>query len=182
MENHYSQIEGFPGYRVSRDGVVESCWNRQGRRGGMGDAWLPLKLIKNRCGYLGVNLHVGGQKKRRLVHQLVLESFVGPRPPGTVCCHNDGDPGNNRVANLRWDTPQANSDDILRHGRRKFGEEARSKLKEAEVLEIRRRHEEGTSMTRLGATYGVSQQMVSYIVKGLAWRHLLPTFDPLNPA
>jgi hypothetical protein len=29
-----------------------------------------------------------------------LEAFVGPRPPGLVCCHEDGDPANNRVENL----------------------------------------------------------------------------------
>jgi len=43
------------------------------------------------------------------VHHLVLEVFVGPRPEGTVACHNNGDGYDNRVRNLRWDTRKANA-------------------------------------------------------------------------
>jgi hypothetical protein len=50
------------------------------------------------------------------VHTLVLEAFVGPRPPGMVACHNDGNGGNNHVSNLRWDTYGANNHDLVRHG------------------------------------------------------------------
>jgi len=31
-------------------------------------------------------------------------------------CHGNGDPCDNRLANLRWDTPSSNSQDMLRHG------------------------------------------------------------------
>src|SRR3954468_21881101 len=123
MGDLFKPVEGFPGYRVSDSGEVQSCWNRLGRRGGMTDSWLPLKLIR-RQDHLVVNLHRDGVKSARYVHHLVLEAFVGPRPPGLVCCHWDGDPSNNRLANLRWDTHQANMDDMLRHGTRGRGETA----------------------------------------------------------
>ena len=55
-------------------------------------------------------------KRKFLVHVLVLEAFVGPRPDGMVCCHNDGDATNNRVENLRWDTYVENNKDLVRHG------------------------------------------------------------------
>lgn len=52
---------------------------------------------------------------QRTVHTLVLEAFVGPRPDGFDGCHNDGNPENNRVENLRWDTRSANQQDRARH-------------------------------------------------------------------
>jgi hypothetical protein len=65
------------------------------------DTWLPGKPIRRGSGHQVVNLHRDGQKVPRYVHHLVLEAFVGPRPEGLVCCHWDGDPGNNRLENLR---------------------------------------------------------------------------------
>jgi len=59
------------------------------------------------------------------VHVLVLTAFVGPCPDGLECCHNDGDPANNRVGNLRWDTRLANVHDMMRHRKmyvRKLGD------------------------------------------------------------
>ena len=46
----------------------------------------------------------------------MLEAFVGPCPKGMVCCHNDGDPTNNRPGNLRWDSYAANFRDAMVHG------------------------------------------------------------------
>lgn len=64
----------------------------------------------------------GGQ----YVHSLVLAAFVGPRPDGSECCHGDGDPTNNRVENLRWDTRLANVQDMIRHGTAQWLKEART--------------------------------------------------------
>jgi hypothetical protein len=57
------------------------------------------------------------KSRHRRVHQLVLETFIGPRPPGLECCHWDGVKINNRLMNLRWDTHAANAADSrrLRH-------------------------------------------------------------------
>ena len=106
----------------------------------------------------------------------------GLGPPGLVCCHWDGDPGNNRLENLRWDTPKANCADTIRHGRQKFGEEAASKLLAEQVVEIRRLHARGVPISKLAADYAVTWPAIQKIVKGLSWRHLLPSFDPLNPS
>lgn len=57
-----------------------------------------------------------GKRNRHYVHLLVLAAFVGPRPEGMEGCHNDGDPYNNHVSNLRWDTPSGNQRDRLVHG------------------------------------------------------------------
>jgi hypothetical protein len=52
----------------------------------------------------------------RKVHRLVLETFVGPCPDGMECCHNNGDPADNRLENLRWDTLSSNAYDRVEHG------------------------------------------------------------------
>src|SRR4051794_22273996 len=100
MDDHFRPIEGYPGYRVSRTGEVLSCWTRHARPAVMTETWLPLRLIRRRWGHLTVNLSRAGRKTSRPVHRLVLAAWVGPCPPGLICCHNDGDTANNRVENL----------------------------------------------------------------------------------
>ena len=75
-----------------------------------------MSLSTHPLGYRYVALFYDDQKRRRPVHQLVAEAFIGPRPPGLHVCHNDGDPANNQPSNLRYDTPSENSYDTVRHG------------------------------------------------------------------
>jgi hypothetical protein len=69
--------------------------------------WRPLKPQASAEGYLFVEV----RGRRRAIHQLVLEAFVGPRPPGMEGCHNDDNPANNHISNLRWDTHAENMRD-----------------------------------------------------------------------
>src|SRR4051794_35697091 len=103
MDDSFRPIDGYPGYRVNKDGEVQSCWKRSGLRDRMTETWLPLKPIRRKHGHLSVNLHRECTKTPRYIHHLVLDAFVGPRPPGLICCHWDGDPANNHLENLRWD-------------------------------------------------------------------------------
>jgi len=64
-----------------------------------------------------VHLCENGTKTGRQVGPLVLEAFVGQKPPGQQCCHWDDDPTNNRLENLRWGTPIQNAADRLRNAR-----------------------------------------------------------------
>lgn len=75
-----------------------------------------LKLCTVRSGHLQVSLSVNNKQKVQFVHQLVLKTFVGPCPAGYECCHNDGNPSNNKLSNLRWDTRSENKKDMYRHG------------------------------------------------------------------
>lgn len=67
-------------------------------------------------GYRYLALIIDGKRQRWRVHQLVAGLFIGPRPAGLDVCHNDGDPSNNRVENLRYDTASENNLDAVRHG------------------------------------------------------------------
>lgn len=108
-------VVGYDGtYEVSNLGAVRSV-DRLGKGGRLWRGQL-LSQKKHRNGYLCVNLWLNGKGTMKLVHRLVLESHVGLPADGTVTCHNDGDATNNRVENLRWDTPSENGYDRVRHG------------------------------------------------------------------
>jgi hypothetical protein len=174
MDIQYRPIEGFPGYRVRSDSVVESSWCRGRRPSRTSDTWRPLKPTPQHRGHLAVCLVLGSEKHTRHVHRILLEAFAGPCPEGLECCHNDGDPADNRLENLRWDIRKANFDARWRHGTMRFGEGANAKLREEDVLEIRRLKAEGVPMDRLAEAFGVSRPNIEAIVYRRSWRHLEP--------
>ena len=104
-------------YEVSDHGRVRSVHNREIVRSDGMIQRRPGRLLRPapvQTGHLMVNLGVGHPSQR--VHTLVLEAFVGLRPDGFQACHNDGNPANNHVSNLRWDTRAENTRDMVRHG------------------------------------------------------------------
>ena len=86
------------------------------------------------------------------------------------CCHADGDPWNNNLSNLRWDTRINNSQDKFKHGTQKLGENhPMSKLTIEKVLKIR----QDNRVHRLIAfEYGVSQSVISQIKSKKSWVHI----------
>lgn len=94
------------------------------------------------------------------MHEAVAYTFLGPRPAGLDVCHNDGNPKNNSVENLRYDTRTNNNLDVLRSGR------AWKKLTLAQMREIRKRVENGERGATLAREYGVSQTTISSIKLG----------------
>lgn len=64
-----------------------------------------------------VNIMVDGRPKLRLVHQLVLEAFVGPRPDEAMGVrHLNDDPTDNTLGNLAWGTYGENMQDRVTNG------------------------------------------------------------------
>lgn len=74
-----------------------------------------LRATERKDGRLAVTLSRRGVVRHRLVHQLVLEAFVGPCPDGMEALHFDDVPSNNALANLRWDTHENNMVDRTRN-------------------------------------------------------------------
>lgn len=116
-------VVGYEGrYEISDQGrvwsVPRTTVNSDGRTntvpGGI------LRPMANAFGHMRCSL-VGqdGKVKSAKVHRLVLEAFVGPCPAGQEACHYNDVPDDNRLENLRWDTPSANKYDCVRNGHHK---------------------------------------------------------------
>ena len=117
-QERWLSIPGYEGiYEVSDHGRVRGL-DREINRGASGKLRIHGQILKPQPlrRYRAVRLKVHGRKRVALIHRLVLEAFVGPCPEGMEACHWDGDPTNNRVENLRWDTRSANARDRVRHG------------------------------------------------------------------
>ncbi len=103
-------------------------------------------------GYRYVTLCLKGATKRMSVHAIVLSTFVGPRPDGFYGCHNNGNKADNRIENLRWDSPKSNQLDRVAHGNGQEGEKNGSvKLSDAQVVEILRLRKTGIPYYKIAA-------------------------------
>ena len=74
----------------------------------------------NKFGHVSVAL---GRGNSRCVHDLVLRTFVGPRPHKHDCLHINGVGSDNRLVNLRYGTRRENNLDMCAHGKRKLSPE-----------------------------------------------------------
>jgi predicted XRE-type DNA-binding protein len=69
----------------------------------------------------------------------------------------------------------------ISRGKASGADNGSTKLKPADVIEIRFLHSESFSQSRLAALFGVSQSAISHIVTGKKWGHL-PQPEPIpNP-
>lgn len=118
-------IEGYEGlYDVSDDGQVRSLdrtvQTRTGPRRYRGKVLEPVVVTEPQGGrgeYLCVTLSRDNRQERRMIAHLVLEAWRGPRPPGQLACHRNGDSTDNHATNLRWGTEESNARDRVNHGR-----------------------------------------------------------------
>jgi hypothetical protein len=120
MTEQWRSVVGYEDiYEVSDRGRVRTIARMTERLGRPYPIKARLRAITT-CkarGYQTVPLtDAEGHPRRRYVHRLVLEAFTGPCPQGMEACHNDGDPGNNAIGNLRWDTHASNIADVIAHG------------------------------------------------------------------
>lgn len=137
MSETWKPVVGYEGlYSVSNQGRVRRDAGGSGAR--IGRILRPSNVGSD--GHLGVNLHRNRKATGFKVHRLVLVAFVGPCPEGMECCHgDDGNPRNNALANLRWDTHAANLMDRVRHGTSNRGERHwMKKLTAQDIQDIRR--------------------------------------------
>lgn len=168
----FKEIPDWPHYLVGDDGHVYSAKNA---RWGERLIWRRLKPSTAPSGHQGLRLSRRDPvaTKTVLIHSLVLTAFVGPRPPKMDACHFDGDPKNNALSNLRWDTRKANVADARRHGTLPMGEKSHaSRLTVKQVMEMRQLHAEGMGYKRLGKRFGVTQTTAYNAVSGKSWKHV----------
>ena len=173
-------VPGYEGaYSVSDAGRVRSEDRLITERGTGKIRKQPGKILrpaKESSGHLRVSLSRGSIIKFTSVHSLVLLAFVGPRPDGADICHADGDPENNRLANLRYDSRASNIADSQAHG---TFSEAESHpcalLTDDQALAIY--NSTGVQATVLARRHGVSAAVVNQIWRGDSWASVTGGLD-----
>jgi hypothetical protein len=174
MDEVWVPIAGAGMYAVSSFGRV--------KRIAGGKSTAPGRLLsekpRNRDRYTPVVLSLGarGKFRRALVHHLVAEAFLGPKPSPLHCvAHNDGNPTNNRADNLRWATHGENMLDMVRHGRTTSGERTSwAVLNEEQVRMLRRARAENRrgSVSALARQMNVNRATASDAASGVTWKHV----------
>ena len=164
MSETWKKIAGQERYEVSDQGRVRSIdmsiLGKDGRSELHHGKVLSPYRAKN--GYLLVTLP--GHKKRT-VHSLVAEAFIGPRPHGCDVMHLDGDRANNCASNLQYGTRSRNLRQTYEYG----GRQANGKLFLEEVKAVKRRLQKGESPIELAKEYGVHSAAVYHIRNGTTY-------------
>lgn len=165
----WKDIKGYESlYQVSDFGRIKSLNYNHTKREQI------LKPHKDNRKRLHVILHKNGVRKTSHVHKLVMEAFVGPCPKGMEICHNDGNPENNYIKNLRYDTHKNNIKDKIKHGTLLYGQKHPwAKVDNKQALEIKKLAEKGDiTQAEIGKLYNIKGNTVSSIKTGTNWKHL----------
>jgi len=108
MEEIWKDIPGYVGhYQVSDMGRVKSFKLGLER---------ILKPYLKPDGYLSIELSLNNNRKRWLVHRLVLLSFVDAKEGKEDVNHKDFNKANNRLENLEWMSPKENTHHAMEGG------------------------------------------------------------------
>lgn len=172
FEVEYREIPGTDGaYRVGSDGTV---WTRKNWLHGLLRTWRLMRLITTASGHFVVELSYNGKRKMQLVHRLVLESFVGPCPLGMETRHLNGNPKDNNIANIKWDTRSENTKDRTRlNTGGDYGDRHHNAvLTTALVTELRRRVAAGETCSQLAKETGIRKHTIYLAISGRSWSYL----------
>lgn len=146
------------GYKVTPDGRVYSekskrylsCWrDKQGYV---------------RCRFNGITY---------FVHRVVATLYLDNQENKPEVNHKNGDTSDNRVENLEWSTRSENQQHAFDN---KFQVMAKGSKSPVAVLtydqacEIRRLHEQGYAIRRLGRLFGVSQRTAQRVVRRVGYQ------------
>lgn len=151
----WCNIPGEPGYKANILGEI------------IGPSKKILRPIVSKSGHMYVFVH----QRKKFVHRLILETFVGYCPEGMECRHLDGDPSNNHLSNLQWGTRLENVADRRRHGRMPIPYESIfTKLKPEHIPVIRDLHKKGLSTRDIGSRFRTSHTTIQKILRCERWK------------
>jgi hypothetical protein len=162
-KEEWRPVVGFEGiYEVSSWGRVKRVKACMGATVGR-----ILKPAVTSCGYPFVVLTDAPTNRRQpvMVHHLVTDAFLGPRPPLLDRNHIDGVKSNNHASNLEYVTRRYN----LEHAAKLHL--SKRKLSDDDVRAIRQRA--GTeSYAKLSRAFGITVSVVDKIIKRRMYRWL----------
>ena len=171
----WKPVVGYEGlYEVSSLGNVKSLsrlvnvstWEKQ--------KYILGKKMAFYINYGYNNVDLSNKKKKKCkVHRLVAEAFIPNPDKKPYINHINSIRNDNRVENLEWCTARENTLHGVAFGSVLCGEaNAKSKLKEAQVLEIFNRTKNETHIN-ISKDYGISRSLVGCIANKKNWKKLL---------
>lgn len=160
----WKQIPWNENYSVSISGLIYSTYSHK----------ILVPRASKSTGYFYVNLYKDGVRQTINVHRIVAKVFI-PNPKNKLNVnHIDFDKSNNAVWNLEWATQKENVAHTHKAGRtaiRKGEASPTSKITEEIAKKIKYEHK-NLSNKATGKLYGLEDEEVRRIRKGLRWKHI----------
>jgi hypothetical protein len=156
------QIKDWPGYSICKNGdVISSRFSID----------KILKTGIDRSGYLSVTLSKKNHTKKRRIHVMMAETFIGVRPIGMQIRHLDGNKFNNNIDNLKYGTAKENGQDQVRLGKTPIGgTKNNSKLSPHHVRIIRKMYSDGLKKYEIHSCFKmISYSTISDIINKKSW-------------
>lgn len=129
----------------------------------------------DRRGYMTVRFGVNGKKHTELVSRLMLMAFDRFPQTHEFACHNDSNPTNNRIENLRWDFQKGNMKDRLDRGLYRRGVDHHGSKVPVELVDRLQRGE--VTPSQASKETGFRYAHLWRIANGHCWKHRMPK-DP----
>lgn len=160
LEKRERLLKSFEKHVIRQDG----CW---GWKGPIDHGGYPVMSCKRSIG------PDRGHKASWVIHK-------GPLKKGKHICHSCDNPICTNPDHLWIGTHKENNDDKIKKGRANWVKpphkpgslNGSSKLKEEQVIEIKKLLDEGKSCYSIGPLFGVSKQTILRIKKGTHWSHV----------
>jgi len=153
---------------VGSDGSAWSRWEASRRipRG----KWRRLVPSYDQDGYPVLHPHQGLCIR---LGRAIAMAFLGDRPSHIQACHNNSNPDDNRLSNIRWDTALGNFHDRIANETDTAGSKnGRAKITETDIATIFELRSQGMLQREIGERVGLSQCSVSAILSGERWAHV----------
>lgn len=172
MTTKYSNIKGYPGYYISKRGILFTSIKRVGVKGKGEGRKGTTTVISNTWGKKYVSLKSNGYlqctlfRKRFYIHRLVYEAWIGNIPNGYDIDHINGIKTDNRVSNLRAVSRSEN----LKHNY-ELGFKGSNYIhtfsdKERNLIMIDHK-EKGLSIKKISILNGYSRYFIHRVLKGV---------------
>lgn len=175
MNNDFKQIKNFPNYYINNKGLIIST-QRKIKNTKNQEYILKEKILKpflNKNGYWVITLRKDKKSYLKYVHILVAETFLNKLKYNYIVNHKNGNKLDNYVENLEWCSYSENNFHAYKTNLKPKGEKFyNSKLKEKDVLNIRKEYKNLNNYNILAKKYKVSRATIRDIILYKTWKNI----------